>query len=279
MADVNQGRMIWGRSYFFLSFARITPKRIRMSEEFKDLNHQYYDRYFQYPGRSQWMERIWSEAFGDQYPAGLEHYGYLTQRDLQHLSSRLQIPSGSTLLDIGCGKGGPGLKLAETLELRLIGVDLVPGAVAQARLFQQQFDLAHPARFEVGEFYNLPLEDDSVDAVVSIDSLWVVPNKITALKEAKRVMKPGGKFLFTQWDLLEEDVVPLLEQSGLTFVWREESPNWKDYQMAVYEGIVEHQKALIAEMGESASALIYEVMTAPQMMDLSVRRLYHFELR
>lgn len=224
------------------------------------------------------MERIWAEAFGEHYPAGMEHYGYVTKRDMEAIAGLIQVPPGSTLLDIGCGKGGPGLRLAEQLELRLTGIDIVPEAVEQARSFQGNFKLANPADFQVGEFYRIPFEDQSFDCVVSIDALWATNNKIAALQEVKRVMKPGAKFIFTHWDLLADEPVPLLEQSGLTFVSRQETPGWKDFQMRVYEGIVEHQKDLIAEMGEAASMLIHEVMTTPQILDLSVRRIYEFEL-
>ena len=243
-----------------------------------DLNQVYYQKYFQFPGRSVWMEKIWSEAFVENYPEGMEHYGYLTKQDLEAIASLLQLPRGSKVLDIGCGKGGPGLRLAEQLGWELTGIDIIPEAVEQARGFQQQFHLDHPARFEVGEFYHIPFEDQTFDAVISIDALWAATNKITAFEEAKRVMKPGARFVFTHWDLIAEEPIPLLEQSGLTFISRQETAHWKDYQMRVYEGIVEYQKELIAEMGESASMLIHEVMTTPQILDASVRRIYAFGL-
>lgn len=251
-----------------------------MAEQHKDQNQIYYEDYYRFPDRSRWMEKIWSEAFGDAYPTGLEHYGYLTQSDLKTIVELLQIPEGSTFLDIGCGKGGPGLKLAEQLGAKLIGVDIVADAVRQAEVFQQQFDLAHPAEFLEGNFYQLPLEDDSVEAAISIDSLWAATHKILALREVKRVLKPGGKFIFTHWDLIANDQAHLLEvASGLTLVSREETPNWKTYQKEVYSGILKYQAELVEEMGEGANMLIHEAQTSPAFLDQSIRRIYHWELK
>jgi SAM-dependent methyltransferase len=249
-----------------------------MSEQYEDLNQVYYRYFYQFPQRSRWMELIWAEAFGDQYPAGLEHYGYLTRHDLDTIAARLALAPGSTLLDVGCGRGGPGLALAQRLHLKLIGVDIIPEAVAQADAFQDAFALQYPAQFEVGEFYAIPLEDASVDAVICIDSLWAAPDKVIALREIKRVMKPGAKFIFTYWDLLSLEAVPFFEMSGLTFIAREDTPHWKMYQNRVYDGILAHEQELIAEMGAGANMLLYEAKASPPYLDLSVRRLYEMVL-
>lgn len=250
-----------------------------MPRKYVDPNQNYYHDYYQFQGRSQWMEKIWSEAFGDAYPQGLEHYGYLTNHDLEVFASRLQLAKGATLLDMGCGKGGPGLKIAERLKCKLIGMDVIPEAVALADAFQQQFALSYPAQFVPGEFYHIPLPDQSVDAIICFDSIWAAPNKIQALIEAKRVMKPGASFIFTHWDLLaqEAQTIPLLEQSGLSFVFREDTPNWIEYQNKVYEGILTHENELVAEMGAAAGMLLHEAKTSPPYLNLSVRRIYEFK--
>lgn len=244
-----------------------------------DQNQLYYQQYFKFPGRSQWMEKIWSEAFGDNYPVGIDHFGYLTNHDLEIMTRWLDSSPGDTMLDIGCGKGGPGLRLAEQLDLQLTGIDIVPEAVEQANLFASSFDLKYPATFKVGEFYGIPLPEQCMNSVISIDSLWSVPDKIIALKIIKRVMKPGAKLIFTHWDMLAQDPIPLLEDSGLKFIQREDTPNWKSYQQKVYEGITKYQGELVEEMGDGATMFLHEAKTSPPFLDLSVRRIYHFENR
>jgi len=223
------------------------------------------------------MKRIWREAFGEAFPEGVEHYAYLTTWDLEQISSKLALPAGAQLLDIGCGKGGPGLKIAEKLGLQLTGMDIVPEAVEAANAFKDQFDLTHPATFSEGELLSIPLPDQSMDAAICIDSIWSVHDKIQALREIKRVLKPGAPFVFTHWDLLSVEAVPLLEQSGMSFISREDTPNWKEYQQKVYEGIKKYQQDLVTEMGDAAAMLLYEAQTSPAYLDLSVRRIYHMQ--
>lgn len=131
----------------------------------------------------------------------------------------------------------------------------------------------------MGEFYEIPLDDRSMDCVISIDSLWTVNNKLKALMEVKRVMKPGARFIFTYWDLLALDPIQVFERTGLTFIHRKDSPNWKTYQQKVYDGIAKYKNELISEMGEAANMLLHEASAAPPNLDLSVRRIYHMELR
>lgn len=245
-----------------------------MAEQYVDQNQVYYRDYYQFPTRSRWMEKIWAEAFGEQYPAGLDHYGYLTRHDLGVFSERLELAPGSSLLDIGCGKGGPGLWLAQQHQLQLIGIDIIPEAIDHAIAFQENFQLTYPAEFKVGEFYKIPLEDQSVDGVICIDSLWAAPNKVQALMEIKRVMKPGAKFIFTYWDLHTVEAIPYFEMAGLSFIAREDTPDWKDLQMRVYDGILQYEAELVEEMGSGANMLLYEAKASPPYLDLSVRRIY-----
>lgn len=250
-----------------------------MAEQQVDQNQIYYQDYYRFQGRSKWMEKAWSDAFGEQYPAGLQHYGYLTNHDLSVFSSKLQLPQGASLLDIGCGKGGPGLKLAEQLSLRLTGVDVVEEAIIQAEAFKQSFSLSFPATFKTGHFYEIPLEDASMDAVICIDSLWAAPDKLQAMREIRRVMKLGAKFIFTYWDLHAVDPVPYFEQTGMRFISRGDTPDWKVYQQKVYEGILAHEQELVGEMGARANMLLFEAKASPAYLDLSVRRIYEMEAK
>ena len=99
-----------------------------MSGQF-DQNQVHYQSYYRFPARSRWMDKIWKEAFEEQHPEGIDHYGYLTNHDLRMSSTLLQDANADSMLDIGCGKGGPGLRLAEQLQLRLTGIDIIPEAV------------------------------------------------------------------------------------------------------------------------------------------------------
>ena len=75
----------------------------------RDVTH--FDReYQQRPGKTNL--RIWRAAYGDDYPAEAEPHSFVTKTDLARIVDLLAIGSGNTLVDLGCGRGGPGLWLA-----------------------------------------------------------------------------------------------------------------------------------------------------------------------
>lgn len=246
-----------------------------MSSSEENINDRLYKQFFQFQGRSQWMESIWQDAFGDQFPKNLHHYGYITTIELEKMIALLDLEPDHVFLDIGCGKGGPGLYIAQQTGARYLGIDKVNEAVLQAKKFASQFDLNQEALFHQGEFYNIPLDDEMVDSVISIDSFWAAADKSFALQEVGRVLKPAGSFVFTNWDLLDQDPVHLYEQAGFKVIHREESKSWKVFQQKVYEGIIRYEKELLSEMGKAAEMLIYEANASLPYLGLSVRRLNH----
>jgi acyl transferase domain-containing protein/SAM-dependent methyltransferase len=103
---------------------------------------------------------------------------------------------GRRVLDVGCGRGGTVALLAERYGAEATGVDLAPEAVAFCRRTHRQPGV----HFEVGDAEHLPFEDHRFDAVTNIESSHTYPNLRAFLGEVRRVLKPGGWFLYT--DLL-----------------------------------------------------------------------------
>ena len=73
--------------------------------------------------------RIWADVFGDEYPAELAPDSYTTRSELQFVADALAIGSGAVLVDIGCGRGGPGLRVAASTGARYVGVDIAASAL------------------------------------------------------------------------------------------------------------------------------------------------------
>ena len=75
------------------------------------------------------VARIWADALGDESPAELAPTSYTTRSELQFVSQALDVGSGDVLVDIGCGRGGPGLWVAANTGATYVGVDIATSAL------------------------------------------------------------------------------------------------------------------------------------------------------
>ncbi|POH67549.1 hypothetical protein C3B61_06485 [Cryobacterium zongtaii] len=129
------------------------------------------------------------------HPFGHEHpQRVLTWRTAENSAGYLlpHLRPGLSLIDVSSGAGTVTLDLARRLAPgSVLGVDTSALAVQQAAGLA--FDEGvHNARFAVGNAYALPAEDTSVDIVHAHQVLQHLDNPVAALREMRRVLKPGG---------------------------------------------------------------------------------------
>src|SRR5512133_317832 len=114
----------------------------------------------------------------------------------RRLISLLDVTSGSSVLDIGCGTGRIGFHVAEVLGATgtLVGLDPLADRISVAR----QKNLYPNVEFRVGSAENLSgLASDSIDVVYLSAVFHWVEQKATALREINRVLKVGGRIGLT----------------------------------------------------------------------------------
>lgn len=112
-------------------------------------------------------------------------------KDLKHFTH-----TGDAVLDLGCGNGRL-YQMFSDLSIAYTGVDQSEGLIEKAR---QKFP---GANFVVSNMVTLPFGDESFDVLYSIASFHHLPNdelRLQTLKEMKRVLKPGGKIIMTNWN-------------------------------------------------------------------------------
>lgn len=109
------------------------------------------------------------------------------------------------LLDIASGRGGAAMQARRRYGWQVTGVDITPYNAQRAGDNVKKNRLWPQVRFSMGDSLRLPLADGSFPLVWSIESPAHFPDKPTFLREAARVLKPGGAFTFA--DLLVVDDV------------------------------------------------------------------------
>ena len=109
------------------------------------------------------------------------------------------------LLDIASGRGGAAIQARRRYGWQVTGIDITPYNAQRAGDNAKKKLLWPQVRFSMGDSLRLPLADGSFPLVWSIESPAHFPDKPTFLREAARVLKPGGAFTFA--DLLVVDDV------------------------------------------------------------------------
>ncbi len=106
------------------------------------------------------------------------------------------ICEGDVVLDLGSGAGIDVLLAAQRAgeSGRAIGIDMTPEMIEKARKNAAEAG-AKNVEFRLGEIESVPVEDESVDWVISNCVINLAPDKDSVFREAHRVLKPGGKLL------------------------------------------------------------------------------------
>jgi SAM-dependent methyltransferase len=121
------------------------------------------------------------------------------------------LTPGDYLIDVGCGSGRLAKPLASYLTGKYLGLDVVPDLVEYARQIVGRPDW----RFEVGEGLKIPEADAQADVVCffSVLTHLLHEDSYLYLQEARRVLKPGGKIIFSFLEFTIPSLWPVFEAS------------------------------------------------------------------
>lgn len=177
------------------------------------------------------------EAMGKLEVATLKHFG---------------LKDDAYLIDVGCGSGRLAEPLSRVFEGKYLGLDVVPQLIEFARQ-----KVTRPGwRFELTEGFSIPEKDGVADMVCffSVFTHLLHEQSYPYLQEAKRVLKPGGKILFSFLDFAVSGHWPLFEvamgalgssQPMIVFLCKEAIPVWASHLGLTVESIQDGDKHYI----------------------------------
>ncbi len=132
------------------------------------------------------------------YGEDIGRFGWITADELRSFLVRLQLGADSHLLDVACGSGGPAVFMAQTTGCRVTGVDINASGITNARQTAEAQGLQTRVNFEhIDARSRLPFNDETFDAIISIDAMNHFYDRAELLANWRRVLRPGGRFLFT----------------------------------------------------------------------------------
>ena len=145
-------------------------------------------------GLSELFGQLWGDGF--MTPGG--------ERNLEMLLCGMDM-GGLRLLDIGCGAGGPGLKLVEERGIELVGIDIEASLIEDAKDRARERNLEAKSSFQVVEPGSLNFPDESFDITMNNGGAFIhTEDKASLFKECWRVLKPGG--FITSYDWMTREV-------------------------------------------------------------------------
>ena len=130
-----------------------------------------------------------------------DHFGGVAANDA--IANLAGIDETVQLLDVCCGLGGPARYLAQKYGCHVTGIDLTESRIEGARRLTALTGLDDRVDFVCANALKMPLPDSQFEVVISQEAFCHIPKKDRLIAECVRVLKPGGRLIFT--DILATD--------------------------------------------------------------------------
>jgi sterol 24-C-methyltransferase len=165
--------------------------------DYASLVNDYYDL------ATEFYEWGWGTSFHFANKFKGESFRESILRHEYHLAGRLGVNQASTLLDCGCGIGGPARNIARFTDANIKAITINQFQVDRGNTISVREGMREKVELVQGDFMKLPFPDASFDGVYAIESTCHAPDRSKVYGEIMRVLKPGGVFACYEWCLTD----------------------------------------------------------------------------
>jgi ubiquinone/menaquinone biosynthesis C-methylase UbiE len=173
------------------------------------------------------------------------------------LAACLDVPADGAVLETACGTGAVTRQLRARLRdsVRLTVTDFALPMVEQV----QRIVGDHPGiEYRQADATDLPFAAESFDAVICQFSLMLFPDKAKAMREAARVLRSGGCFVFNVWDRLERNGFSRAVHEAVSELYRSDPPRFLEAPYSY------HDLSVITDSLQQAGFDTIEIVVQPR---------------
>jgi SAM-dependent methyltransferase len=147
---------------------------------------------------SNYGAEVYRQVRIDAYGEDLGQTSWVTTEESNEIPRALGLTRMAYVLEIGCGSGRYALQVAENANCRVLGVDISEAGIRNANELAATGNLSTRVHFEHCDVSKgIPFGDAIFDASFSNDVLCHIPGRLTVLRDIARVLKPGGRLVFS----------------------------------------------------------------------------------
>ncbi len=167
-------------------------------EKYESLVNAFYDLV------TNFYEYGWGQSFHFAPRHRWESFEASIARHEMYLAHRINLQKGMVCLDVGCGVGGPARCIARFSESHVVGLNNNDYQISRAKKLSQECNLESQVSWMKADFMNIPAEQNTYDAIYSIESTCHAPEKVGVYSEIFRVLKPGGYYGSYEWVMTDK---------------------------------------------------------------------------
>ncbi|KAF2649369.1 sterol 24-C-methyltransferase [Lophiostoma macrostomum CBS 122681] len=181
-----------------------TESRERRTENYDKLANDFYDN------STDFYLEGWGQSFHFcRYPRGREPMPQAMARHEHYMAHCLQLSSSMTVLDVGCGIGGPAKEIATFAGCKVVGLNNNEYQLQKGREIAKVEGVGEDVvELVKGDFMDMPFSDNTFDAVYAVEATVHAPSLVSAYAEIFRVLKPGGLFGVYEWVMMADKFDP-----------------------------------------------------------------------